>query len=630
MDRVKLEKQDQPNHGNLVGDRLSQRPTQHTEATTQCRFLPPSDNPSRQQPVPDSRKPTNHTGMPTGLKSGLEQLSGLDLSSVRVHYNSPRPRELGAHAYCRGSDIHLASGQERHLPHEGWHAVQQMQGRVQASVQMKSGLNVNDDPGLEQEADIMGHRALTTGSRSQPAGLLASPNTETGTIYQLVRDIDLTPSRDASAPTFKTLITEQRDFAGYRFHRFNWPGLAEGLYARIAAIKEQIDDDDDMANVENFESRLDTAVTRGNALVDDFDTAEMDTRRRSRSRSRSEFALFEERGSPPARRRSRSRSRDRGRGRSRERSRVSSMGLDSSPPRADFRRGRSPVRTYKKETIMLKMQSVWGSVFDIEKVLNQYFPPTSGGGFSAKGRANHIETINNYAKGYVADDTWLGGRTIYKRRSKSLPEFASKPVIWGRADNYDLSPREKTGALAELEEDGIRRGLSPSLRIPYKGTPTRKSRDGGQAANMGKTNATAYAMLSNIAGWDTKKWEWLHVRASSLGGATNGTNLVVGTRDANTHMMPFEANIKHIATAIGRSPVYDRIEADYDFGGVDQHARHKVSSISLSWRIFTKAAPTTVSYQKTFSFNPLMTTSSISKDEVGILEDTLKAERESL
>ena len=304
------------------------------------------------------------------------------------------------------------------------------------------------------------------------------------------------------------------------------------------------------------------------------------------------------------------------------------MRLDSSPPRADFRRGRSPVRTYKKEAIMPEMHGVWGSVFDIEKVLNQHFPPTSGGGFSAKGRANQIETMNNYAKGYVADDTWLGGRTIYKRRSKSLPEFPSKPVISGRADNYDLSPREKTASLAELEQNGIRRGLSASLAVPYKRAPTRKSRDGGQAANMGNTNATAYAMLSNIAGWNTKKWEWLHVRASSLGGATNGANLVVGTRDANTHMMPFEANIKHIATKIGQSQEYDRIEVDYDFGGVDQRARHKVDNINLSWRIFKKSTPTTVSHQKTFSFNPLTTSSSISKDEVGILEDTLKYDRE--
>jgi len=47
-----------------------------------------------------------------------------------VHYNSDKPAQLQAHAYAQGTDIHLASGQEKHLPHEAWHVVQQKQGRV--------------------------------------------------------------------------------------------------------------------------------------------------------------------------------------------------------------------------------------------------------------------------------------------------------------------------------------------------------------------------------------------------------------------------------------------------------------------------------------------------------------------
>ncbi|TNC99949.1 MAG: hypothetical protein FD123_4415, partial [Bacteroidetes bacterium] len=35
--------------------------------------------------------PKNETGMPDNLKSGLESLSGFDLSDVRVHYNSSQP-----------------------------------------------------------------------------------------------------------------------------------------------------------------------------------------------------------------------------------------------------------------------------------------------------------------------------------------------------------------------------------------------------------------------------------------------------------------------------------------------------------------------------------------------------------
>lgn len=99
------------------------------------------------------------TGMQHSLKAGLEALSGLDMSDVRVHHNSDKPQQVGALAYTQGNDIHVAPGQERHLPHEGWHVVQQKQGRVKPTLQMKTGVYVNDDAGLEREADIMGERA---------------------------------------------------------------------------------------------------------------------------------------------------------------------------------------------------------------------------------------------------------------------------------------------------------------------------------------------------------------------------------------------------------------------------------------------------------------------------------------
>jgi hypothetical protein len=101
----------------------------------------------------------NQTGMPDNLKQGIESLSGMDISDVRVHYNSPKPAQLSAHAFAQGNDIHLGSGQEKHLPHEAWHTVQQRQGRVQPTAQM-AGEKINDDAGLEQEADIMGAKAL--------------------------------------------------------------------------------------------------------------------------------------------------------------------------------------------------------------------------------------------------------------------------------------------------------------------------------------------------------------------------------------------------------------------------------------------------------------------------------------
>ena len=102
----------------------------------------------------------NNSGLPDSLKSGVENLSGLSMDDVKVHYNSDKPAQLNAHAYAQGTDIHIASGQEKHLPHEAWHVVQQKQGRVQPTTMMKAKVPVNDDQGLEKEADVMGARAL--------------------------------------------------------------------------------------------------------------------------------------------------------------------------------------------------------------------------------------------------------------------------------------------------------------------------------------------------------------------------------------------------------------------------------------------------------------------------------------
>jgi len=108
--------------------------------------------------APVQLKP-NASGLPEHLKSGIESLSGHSMDDVKVHYNSPQPAQLQAHAYAQGQNIHLAPGQERHLPHEAWHVVQQKQGRVKPTMQMK-GAGINDSSALEREADQMGQRAL--------------------------------------------------------------------------------------------------------------------------------------------------------------------------------------------------------------------------------------------------------------------------------------------------------------------------------------------------------------------------------------------------------------------------------------------------------------------------------------
>lgn len=98
--------------------------------------------------------------LPPNLRAGVEQLSGTDMSGVRVHYNSPAPAQMQAHAFAQGNDIHVAPGQEKHLPHEAWHVAQQQQGRVKPTKDM-GGVAINDDPTLESEADTMGAKLKT-------------------------------------------------------------------------------------------------------------------------------------------------------------------------------------------------------------------------------------------------------------------------------------------------------------------------------------------------------------------------------------------------------------------------------------------------------------------------------------
>jgi hypothetical protein len=109
--------------------------------------------------------------LPEGLRAGVEALSGVSLANVTVHANSSKPRTLGAAAYTEGTDIHVAPGQEKHLPHEAWHVVQQHEGRVPATRQLRAAA-LNDEAGLEREADVMGARAAQVGS----AGLGGRPS----------------------------------------------------------------------------------------------------------------------------------------------------------------------------------------------------------------------------------------------------------------------------------------------------------------------------------------------------------------------------------------------------------------------------------------------------------------------
>lgn len=124
-------------------------------------FAPPSAPPADDQ---------GNGGLPGQLKAGIESLSGVDMSDVQVNRNSSKPAQMKALAVAQGNSIDLAPGQEKHLPHEAWHVAQQKQGRVSANTEV-AGNPVNDDAGLEKEADDMGAKAAQMKVDSAPANL---------------------------------------------------------------------------------------------------------------------------------------------------------------------------------------------------------------------------------------------------------------------------------------------------------------------------------------------------------------------------------------------------------------------------------------------------------------------------
>lgn len=116
----------------------------------------------------------NQTGMPDEIKQHMEDHFSTDFSSVKVHGESSQTGDVGALAYTQGNDIYFAPGQYRPdtgqgqqlLGHELAHVVQQRQGRVTPTGEI-GGMPLNDDPKLENEADVMGQSAAHASSRKR-------------------------------------------------------------------------------------------------------------------------------------------------------------------------------------------------------------------------------------------------------------------------------------------------------------------------------------------------------------------------------------------------------------------------------------------------------------------------------
>jgi Flp pilus assembly pilin Flp len=93
-------------------------------------------------------------------------------------------------------------------------------------------------------------------------------------------------------------------------------------------------------------------------------------------------------------------------------------------------------------------------------------------------------------------------------------------------------------------------GATIQSTTQFAGPAQRAGRPTSTNTAMGGYSALNYAHdVSDIAAGDGT-WEWLHLVGDSLGGGTHPGNLVAGTYDANTAMIPAEKAIAQAASSI--------------------------------------------------------------------------------
>ncbi len=118
--------------------------------------------------LPGARRATQRAGepLPESFRAKMERAFRRDFSLVRIH-RGPEAAAIGALAFTRGPDIHIAPNRyhpasqqgESLLAHELTHVVQQGAGRV-AAPSFSNRPPINADSGLEAEADQLGARAV--------------------------------------------------------------------------------------------------------------------------------------------------------------------------------------------------------------------------------------------------------------------------------------------------------------------------------------------------------------------------------------------------------------------------------------------------------------------------------------
>ncbi|MEO9322209.1 hypothetical protein ABFT23_01880 [Nocardioides sp. C4-1] len=268
-----------------------------------------------------------------------------------------------------------------------------------------------------------------------------------------------------------------------------------------------------------------------------------------------------------------------------------------------------------------------------DKIADLYaelFPICSN--FSAVGRAHDLgDAVDSgtghemgYLKGAEFDDMPTDWHTKFNKSAATSPDAvpAKKPAM----------AKKWNGKTAEQYEAAL--ATPPKEQKFTRATP--KDREGGQLKAMQECSAANFAELAGIDRHDQTRWEWLHVMAASLGGETSPKNLVLGTRDANTHMMVYESHLSQMAAMVGASKKYKKLDAAFKLVA-SSDARslpHRVEAIVIEWEVKPGPTPPGGTAAKPLkgkaTFDVLDFSANIAKAEVRVMAAQLKEYRTKL
>jgi hypothetical protein len=211
--------------------------------------------------------PAAGSALPRLVLGKMEAAFGTDFSAVRIHEGARAPR-AGALAYTTGHDIHFAPGRydpashagQELLGHELAHVVQQREGRVSATGQA-AGLAINDDEGLEREADELGARA----ARGEPAGTRAGTTALPGgaPVAQGYFTLDAKQARKLAKRGKKTRFIEQ--MPGEQENYLDEGGKLIARTLKRAALRIS---DDGLLAIQDVDIDAKTFFADGNKVVE--------------------------------------------------------------------------------------------------------------------------------------------------------------------------------------------------------------------------------------------------------------------------------------------------------------------------------------------------------------------------